>query len=241
MSFAGSSVAPNNDLAAEIYSDGTYLANNPTWHVEDSLWKATQIHKLLMRNRLLPASICEVGCGAGEVLRQISLLLPQARCTGYELSAQAFDLCKSRTSSTVSYVHGDLLLDNTFYDALLCVDVFEHVDDYLGFIRSLKSKSAYAIFHIPIDISVASILRNTLMDRRRMVGHLHYFTAPTALATIADCGYEVIDSMYTPSFNLTNTTRKSRIAKYPRTMFYAISPRWLTTTLGGCSLLVLAK
>lgn len=36
--------------APAIYEDGTYLANNATWHAEDSRWKATQIEKLLRKN-----------------------------------------------------------------------------------------------------------------------------------------------------------------------------------------------
>ena len=52
----------------EIYLDGTYLDKNPGWHEEDSAWKAEKILKILKRNKLKPSSICEVGCGAGEIL-----------------------------------------------------------------------------------------------------------------------------------------------------------------------------
>ena len=50
---------------ARMYRDGTYLDNNPTWHEEDSTWKAKQIKKIIESNALIPNKICEVGCGAG--------------------------------------------------------------------------------------------------------------------------------------------------------------------------------
>ena len=53
--------------AAEMYLDGTYLEHKPTWHVEDSPWKAKQIHTILSKNNIKPNTVCEVGCGAGEI------------------------------------------------------------------------------------------------------------------------------------------------------------------------------
>ena len=54
-----------------LYLDGRYLIKNPTWHAEESAWKALQILRMLRRNRISPSNVCEVGCGAGEVLKQI--------------------------------------------------------------------------------------------------------------------------------------------------------------------------
>lgn len=39
-------------MSEVIYTDGSYLANNPSWHEEDSPWKARQIIRLLEANRL---------------------------------------------------------------------------------------------------------------------------------------------------------------------------------------------
>ena len=45
-----------------------YLNVNPTWHVEDSAWKTTQILKILGRNKITPHNVSEIGYGAGEIL-----------------------------------------------------------------------------------------------------------------------------------------------------------------------------
>ena len=54
-----------------IYENGRYFDKNPAWHTEDSPWKARQILSCLNRNHIRPKSVCEVGCGAGEVLSQL--------------------------------------------------------------------------------------------------------------------------------------------------------------------------
>lgn len=226
----------------EIYKDGTYLEKNSTWHVEDSPWKANQITKLLLRNQITPETIGEVGCGAGEILKQLSSKFQSSDFYGYELSPQAYELCKTRESDNVRYKNEDLIEDDVFFDVLLCIDVFEHVEDYIGFIKAIKSKATFKVFHIPLDISVQSVLRGGMMTARASVGHLHYFTPQTAIATLTDSGYCIVDNFFTTSFNeLPSQSIKSKIAKLPRKILYAISPNLMIKILGGCSLIVLAK
>lgn len=228
--------------AGKIYTDGTYLENNTTWHVEDSPWKANQIFKILSRNKVSPQTVCEIGCGAGEILKQLSEKLPTTSFHGYEISPQAFELCKLRESVRVQYTNRSLLDEDAFFDVALCIDVFEHVDDYIGFVTKLKSKADFKIFHIPLDISVLSVLGEGMMKARKSVGHLHYFTPTTAIATLNDAGYEVLDSFFTTGFNdLPNKTFKAKMAIFPRKMLYALSPRMMVKLVGGCSLMVLAK
>ena len=64
------------DLNSDMYLNGQYLQNNPTWDVEDSPWKATVIHQLLKQNNIQAKDIVEIGCGAGGILEQLALLEP---------------------------------------------------------------------------------------------------------------------------------------------------------------------
>jgi hypothetical protein len=239
---ADKNIISSTQEAAQIYVDGTYLENNSTWHVEDSPWKAEQILKIFSKNNISPHKICEVGCGAGEILRQLSLKMPSTNFVGYELSPQAFELCKTRESEKLHYALKNIIEENVFFDGLLCIDVFEHVEDYIGFLKALKSKATYKIFHIPLDISVLTVLRGSMVMSRKSVGHIHYFTPETAIATLEDSGYEIVDYFYTTSFDdLPSKTLKAKIVKFPRKLLYFISPNLMVKLLGGCSLLVLTK
>lgn len=221
-----------------IYQDGTYLAHNQSWHAEDSPWKARQIEKLFARNDLNPLTVCEVGCGAGEILRQLSQNTRETQYFGYELSPQALELCRSRETDRIKFFGRSILEEDVRFDCLLCVDVFEHVEDYFGFIRGLREKAEYKVFHIPLDINALSIVRGGLMAARKTIGHIQYFSPETAIATLEDCGYEIIDGFYTMKEPI---TLKGLLAKLPRKLLFAISPLWLSRLLGGCEYMVLTR
>jgi cyclopropane fatty-acyl-phospholipid synthase-like methyltransferase len=134
---------------------------------------------MLERNGLEPETICEIGCGAGEILNWLSRELQgKTQLAGYEISPQAYALCRTRARDGLTFRLGDLLdEDSDLYDVVMAIDVFEHVEDYLGFLRRLKPKGRYKIFHIPLDLSVQSLMRVApILKLRREVGHLHYFT-----------------------------------------------------------------
>lgn len=229
------------------YHDGGYLAKNPTWDVEDSPWKAANVIKMMERNHLAPSCIAEVGCGAGEILNQLSFSLPRT-CSfvGYEISPQAFELCLQRKNERLQFFLGDVLADDDVapFDVMLALDVFEHVEDYIGFIKRLRDRSEYKIFHIPLDMSVMSVMRmKPILNARAKVGHLHYFCKETALATLEDNGYQVLDYFYTsgpvnrPPRAIQNKSRHMDLIK---AKVFAHDPdRWVRM-LGG-SIMVLAS
>lgn len=163
-------------MSEVIYRDGSYLANNPSWHEEDSPWKARQIIRLLEANRLKPSTICEIGCGAGGILTSMAReMSPTTRFKGYEISPDAFALCASKRASNVQFSLTDLLAEDAeHFDVALAIDVFEHVEDYFGFLRKLKPRATYKVFHIPLDMSVLwTLLKWPIVNGRNRVGLLH--------------------------------------------------------------------
>lgn len=233
------------DRAADgIYGNGGYLARNPNWHVEDSPWKARQIERILRQNAISPRTIAEVGCGAGEILVQLQKNFPDSEFFGFEVSPQAFSLCDARESAHVHFHLKDLLEEEaSYFDVLLAIDVFEHVDDYLGFLKKARKKARYKVFHIPLDLSLQTLFRvNPILKQRQSVGHLHYFFKDTALATLKYCGYEIIDSFYTAAgVEGTNLSLGGRLLKLPRKFMFNVNPDMAVRVLGGYSLLVLAQ
>jgi SAM-dependent methyltransferase len=226
-----------------MYNDGAYLSKNPSWHTENSEWKASKIQRILERNNISPEEVCEIGCGAGEVLRHIHMLYPGVRAVGYEVSPQAFEICRLKSEHNLEYKLGDLTATSTKYQILLVIDVMEHVEDYIGFLKKIKKHADLVIFHIPLDLTVQSLVRATpLEEARRTVGHLHYFTKETAVATLLHSGYELIDSFYTYlQIESPNRSLKIRIVAPLRRLALALNEDLAVRFLGGCSLMVLAK
>jgi len=230
---------------SNIYNDGTYLKNNPTWDSEHSSWKAEQIKRIIVRNRIPRSTICEVGCGAGEVLNQLSARLGDGKkYFGYEVSSQAFELCGKLTNSNLTFFLKDLVEeDGAYYDIVMAIDVIEHVDDYIAFLRKLKTRGMYKIFHIPLDLSVQTVLRvSPIFYSRLKAGHIHYFTKETALAALEYAGYEIMDYFYTGS-RVDGPTRswKANIPRIPRRALFSLNHDLAVRILGGYSLLVLTR
>lgn len=228
----------------KLYTEkgGEYLQKNSDWHVGDSPWKAQQILKMLERNKLSLNSISEVGCGAGEILNQLHAKLPSnIEYTGFDISMDAIELAKPRAKERLSFKLENFQATEEHFDLNLMIDVFEHVDDYLGFLRNCRSKSTYTIFHIPLDMHVMGILRQHLIPLRNNLGHLHYYTRETALATVEDAGYEIVDEFFTAGHMDLQTSMKARVKGFPRSLLAAINKPLAVRMFGGFSLLVLAK
>lgn len=228
----------------ELYRNGEYIKKNPLWHVEESPWKARQIIRIVERNNITPKTICEVGCGAGEVLRQLQEIMSE-ECVfwGYDISPQAIELCHGRANQRLNFKLADIRKErDVYFDLILVLDVIEHLEDYFSFLRDIKTKCYYSIFHIPLDLSVQTVFRrNALIKRRELYAHIHYFTKEIALQVLKDTGYEILDYFYTPRSIDLGSESIQRFLKLPRKFIFALDKDLAVRTLGGFSLLILAR
>ena len=226
----------------DLYSSGEYAARNPHWHQEHSQWKAIQVQRMLEKHSIRPTRLAEVGCGAGGILETLHRkLLPQPHCVGYEISPQAFSMAQQREAKGLHYHYGAPAQEGDFFDVVLVMDVFEHVEDYLGFIRGLQPLARWKIFHIPLDLSVLSMVKPTYLTMaREQVGHLHYFTRETALASLVQAGLNVRDWFFT-SVELDQGVHGSKRLQVFRKLLFTRNADFAARWLGGFSLLVLAE
>ena len=237
-------MAVTQQSISSIYEDGTYLERNPSWHIDESAWKVGQIVRMLTRQNVAAKTICDVGCGVGEVLRLLQQAVPaDCRLVGYEVSPQAYELCRGRSNKTLQFKLMDVASETEmFFDLILLLDVIEHVEDYFRLLREIKSKGRLAILHIPLDLSVQTVFRkNGLTKRRDMYAHLHYFTKDIAFRTLDEVGFEVLDYFYTPRSIDLGSGPIQWLLRRPRKVCFAINQDFAVRLLGGYSLLVLAR
>jgi len=224
-----------------MYSDGSYLRAHPTWHEEDSPWKARQVLRMVQAHGLSPKRLCEVGCGAGGVLAALQPSLQDCNFLGLDISPDAIELARAKSGPRLNFEVGSL--PSAHHDLLLMLDVVEHVEDYYGFLRSAREHADLKILHIPLDISVQTVLRvSPILGNRASAGHVHYFTRELALLALRDASYQVLDWFYTAGgVEIEQQTAKRRFARLPRKVAFALSPDLAARVLGGFSLLVLAR
>ncbi len=248
-------------MTGQLYTSSEYLRRNPLWHADESPWKAKYVLQMMARNGIAPRSICDVGCGAGEVLKRVQEgMNHDCELVGYDISPSAFALCQGRENERLHFKLADIRReDNARFDLILIMDVLEHLEDYFSFLRELRPRSVYKIIHIPLDISARTVLRGQLSEFRAAYGHLHYFTKDVAIQMLIDAGYEVVDSMYTWQSNSLGFVWKENqgnprkllrrllgfaareILAAPSRICFAIHPDLAARVLGRWRLLVLAK
>ena len=184
-------------------------------------------------------TIADVGCGTGGMF---ALLSRFGEVTGVDEAPQAREYCSRRGPNRVLML-GEWERDQTRYDLITAFDVVEHVKDYLGFLRRLRPRGQLKLFHLPLEITVERLLRpNGFSSVRQRFGHLHHFTRQSALASLEDTGYRVIDWLYTPSeLVLPPKSLGQRLARIPRRLVYMLHKGLAAKTTGGVSLMVLAE
>jgi SAM-dependent methyltransferase len=233
---------------SSIYQSGEYLEATKSWHAEDAPWKAGQILAMMRKNALRPGRIAEIGCGSGAILGELSKDADLGRATfeGYDISPQAIGMARRLESERVKFFQQDLLAaDNrSTFDVLLIIDVLEHIPDYMGFAERCRAKAAYKIYHIPLDLHVSSVMRNAFLAARYSIGHIHYFTADSAIDTLKDTGHEILDYTYTniaSGLFMQHPSAKKALANLPRWLLSRVNLPLAARLLGGWSLLVLAR
>jgi cyclopropane fatty-acyl-phospholipid synthase-like methyltransferase len=224
-----------------IYRDKTYLSNNPGWHEEDAPFKAEMIFKIIKRNGLKPSEICEVGCGSGEILIQLSEKFPEAKLTGYDIAPDALDIARKKESERVKFFQKELNeIPKDQFDLVLTIDVIEHLENYFEFLRNLSQKSSNFIFHIPLDLSVWTLFREQmLIESKERVGHIHNFSEGFIKSILKDCGFEIKDSFFTEPVYIPQNI-KERFVNVLRKVLFRIHPILPVKLIGGYSLMVFA-
>lgn len=231
-------------MPTNAFLTGEYITKVPHWHTDDSAWKANCVRQVLQRNRLSPRLIGEVGCGTGEVLRQLQLGMdPQCLFVGYDIAPEAIELSRERQNERLRCRLGDIRKEpDAGFDLLLILDVLEHQENYFSFLRSIKALSPYKLFHTVLDLSAQAVLRKgNLSKRRQMTDDLHFFTKETFLQSLRDEQYEILDWFYVPRSVHRASGISRKILQLPRKICFALDSDFAARLLGGYSLFVLAK
>lgn len=231
------------DQIEQRYLTEDYVGVHPTYHEEDSEWKAGLVAKLLRANQLQPSSCCDIGCGAGKVLAALRPLYPKAELFGYDIAPSAARFWPKYADTGIQFRVGNFHeLNDRKFDVALLLDVLEHLPDPNQFLTALLPAANYFVFHFPLDLSAVGVWREAaLLYSRRNVGHIHYYTKSLALELLTESGYEVIDWQYSGAgYTGPHRNWKSVLRSLP-TRFAIPGRDAMIRLLGGETLMVLAR
>ncbi|GGM20580.1 class I SAM-dependent methyltransferase [Dactylosporangium sucinum] len=227
------------------YGSGEYYERNAGYDL-DGPFKARDmlrvLHPVLAQHGYKVRSFADVGCGGGRSTKAILDGLvdaghPVETALGYEVSPHVLGL----RHEGVEFRHEDFTESGADVDLVALFDVFEHVPDPIGFVRSVAERCDLLAMHIPLDDNVGNAVLNRYRSLMDDPGHVVFFDTASALTFVAMAGITVQNFRYTyphrwPS---SRTSAAHRLAKPLRAMLVAVNP-WLAYKLvGGVSLMVL--
>ncbi len=192
-------------------------------------------------------SICDIGCGSGDILdlfQKSNLFKKVKKFDGYDINSNAISKAR-KNYPNINFFSEDLLKTNNEYDLLTCTDVFEHVLDVYYFLNNLKNYSKYFLFNIPLESSFFKIMlgEKELRKSYKYFGHLHFYSAASAILTLELSGYKIIKKTFAKdkTSNFYNSKSiKNLIKAIPPLIIQKFSP-YLSAALFGDHLVVLAK
>ncbi|HSR88881.1 MAG TPA: class I SAM-dependent methyltransferase [Candidatus Udaeobacter sp.] len=153
------------------------------------------------------AKVLELGCGAGQFIREIKKIRPDLDCYGCDISQHAIALAK-QADDGVSY---DLSTENNstyadnFFDAVLIFDVLEHVENPSLILsevnRVLKSGGVFYSF-VPCEadsLSFWNLLYKLGLKKeltRMYAGHINKFSRKSLVDIVQSHGFAVKSVRY---------------------------------------------
>jgi len=185
------------DDPAAFYAAGYSLADR-----EESLrlgrWRElgarTKAAHAVALCRPAPASVVEIGCGEGALLAELVRAWPDARFDGFELSAPAIEIARSRGLERVgrleAYDGAHVPAADDAYELAVLSHVLEHVPDPLPLLREAARVARRVLVEVPLEDNVSG-RRPAHRAESERIGHLHQFARSDVHALIAAAGLGV--------------------------------------------------
>lgn len=216
------------------YTSGSYGQAVPDWHEADASHKVDGLVRFIRELGWEPATVVDVGCGAGRVLQGVCQRLG---ATGVGVDIAPAAIARTPNGPGLRYRVGGIA-DAGGADLVMAVDVVEHVVDDIGFVSQLAQVAPHVLLRIPLDISALDALRPArMLAARRDWGHRHVYTVDLAQALVEDAGLKMVQSR-TDRVPVGAASTRGRISDRARKLAHFLAPLPATRWFGGYSLLI---
>jgi 2-polyprenyl-3-methyl-5-hydroxy-6-metoxy-1,4-benzoquinol methylase len=149
------------------------------------------------------ARILDIGCGQGDLARDLHNMFPQSQITGLELSATGVEV-SARKVPSARFVQRNLLEQSDpgplggWAQFAVCAEVLEHLDDPALLLRNASEYLA------PGCLLIVTVPGGPQSEFDRHIGHRQHFTPAKLRALLESTGFDVEQATTAgfPFFNL---------------------------------------
>jgi len=231
------------DRLLDFYSSGSFYDNNTT-NSFASKWKALLVTDILETIPQQLKIIADVGSGDCMVARHIANVKSNLLIDCYDVTPPEHRFNIDETPQLKFYPLSALESSDKQYDLIMALDVIEHVACPRTFLSSLAMRTRRVLLHVPLDLSVVSMLRPAILrEQLESAGHVTFYNVETLRIFFHSMG------MYPTVFKLTdayrqfpqNPTLAQKLVRLMRTVLACQSRTFSANLLGGQTALVLIE
>ena len=148
-----------------------------------------------------PASVVEIGCGEGALLAELARAWPETRFDGFELSAPAIEIARSRgiprAGRLAAFDGAHVPAEDGAYELAVLSHVLEHVPDPLPLLREAARVAGRVLVEVPLEDNVSGRRPANRAESER-IGHLHQFNRGMVHGLVAAAGLEIAEELSDP-------------------------------------------
>lgn len=177
--------------------ENQYDASIVAWREANGQHKAENIERILKKNGLSPARICEVGCGEGSILNWLGKKNVGKELYGLDISDSAIEIARSKNIPNLveiqSFSGYEIPYADGSFDLAICSHVIEHVEHPRLLLREIKRVSKMQYFEVPIDFSLTV---DQKMEHYLGYGHINIYTPALFRFLLQSEKLEVLDDTH---------------------------------------------
>jgi ubiquinone/menaquinone biosynthesis C-methylase UbiE len=236
---------------SDFYKSNEYTKINSSLGMEDSPWKWQKIQSVIGKE-IVPTTICDLCCGAGLITKYLIEAYPDAKVFGVDISSKMIDSAK-KNCPQASFFNASVedlpRIGLGQMDLVLLMDALEHLENPASVLKVLSRLTKYLVIKVPLEDSLWYQVndwtgRYTKEDRRRQLGHIHYFNLDSIVGLLRSCNFETV-AYEIISQNIDNPanphiSRLGRIINPLRILVFNISKRLFARIFNG-SVIILAE
>jgi SAM-dependent methyltransferase len=175
--------------------DKSFLA----WREGGARQKARNIAEVCRKIHI--ASVIEIGCGTGAVLRELGALNFAKRYVANDISAAAIEFAQRSCGSLLNEVYvgpaDSLPFPAKSFSVAILSHVIEHLHDPVGAVRTAARVADYVVIEVPIEKVLSNTIRTRVLGESFLsaatAGHVQFWsTGSIADFLERDCGQEIL-------------------------------------------------
>lgn len=184
-----------------------YINKNPDLHNSDLQSKVDAIKQAVGSKKQFD-SVIDVACGSGNILLNISSHFRSKKLLGVDISRDIIAIAKSNDSKKkATWLVSDVFdLKPDKYELVLAIDILEHVDNDLAFLKQIKNLGNFIVIKTPIERNFINrfvrIITLGIIDEYRhtkiQYGHIHHYSVKDVLDLIDNAGLKIVNKVYLP-------------------------------------------